>query len=167
MRLRRLAVLGVALLPVIGLSTAANAGDGHGHGSNKVKVVFTPTGPGSTLVDAFCEPTASPMCLYLVKYPAVTQVGGLEGLTLEGDAAAVGVDGQVLNAYAGTFNGLVKGCGSGTFLYGGVAFFDATGAGDVEYKIAAGSGTGDLEGITGTFTPNPDGTIGGTVRCRR
>jgi hypothetical protein len=157
-------MLGVALLPVAGLATAADAADGDG-GWTRVNVTFTPTGPGQTFVEAVCDPANPQFCTYLAKFPNVVQEGDLVGTTVEADVYAVALNGVTVNVYAGTFNGTVNGCGTGTFIYSGSALI-AEGA-VFEYPIVKGSGTGDLEGITGTIKSNDDGTLGGVLRCRR
>jgi hypothetical protein len=164
MRLRRLAMAGVALLPVVGMANAAQANGGD-RGWTKVHVTVTPTGLEQTFVDTVCDPANAQLCAHLAKFPNVVQQGDLVGTTVEADVYAVALNGVTVNVYAGTFDGTVTECGTGTFLYAGSAVVaDGT---VFEYPIVNGSGTGDLEGITGTLKSNADGTLNGVLRCHR
>jgi len=164
MRLRRMVMTGVALLPIVGLANVAYA-NGGGRGWTNVNVTITPTGLDQTFVDTVCDPTNTQLCTYLAKFPNVVQQGDLVGTTVEADAYGVALNGVTVNVYVGTFNGTVKDCGAGTFLYAGSAVVvDGT---VFEYPIVNGSGTGELEGITGTIRSTDAGTLTGVLRCRR
>ena len=164
MRLRRMALLGVALLPVVAIAPSASAGDGHAKGWQKVHVSFTPSGPDGTLLDATCDPNDPSVCTYSVKLPDFTQSGDLVGSTFEADAYSTSSAGLLVNAYAGTFVGSMKACGTGSFLYAGWTTHRGDGA---VFTIVQGSGTGDFVGISGDISEQPNGTLGGTVRCHR
>lgn len=167
MKLRRnLAMLGVALLPIVAFTPAASAGGGHGQGWKQVHVTFTPTGVVDTPVDAVCDVNNPTVCVYMSKAPNVTQTGDLQGTTVQAATVALMPTGQLLLNATGTFVGTVKGCGAGSFLYSGRGIFDASG-GVIRYPIAAGSGTGELEGITGTVTDHLTGQLEGVLRCRK
>ncbi len=164
MRLRRLAMVGVALLPVVGLASAAEAGDGHGSGWQKVRVSFTVSGPGLSFVDEACD--TSGQCVLLFKTPDGVTAGDIVGSVVQGTAVGLSSNGVIASGYSGTFAGTVKKCGSGGFVFAGTAVYDANGQGVTTYSIVPSSATGDLEGISGTLTANPDG-ISGTVRCHQ
>ena len=166
MRLRRLAMLGVALLPVVGLASAAEAGNGHGSGWQKVRLSFTTSGgPGLTFVDEACD--TSGQCALLFKIPDAVAAGDVVGSAAEGLAVGLSSNGVTASGYAGTFAGTIKSCGTGGFLFTGTNVYDANGQGVTTYSIVPSSATGDLAGISGTLTANPNGPITGTVRCHR
>lgn len=76
---------------------------------------------------------------------------------------------SVLAAAAVVFVGTVNGCGSGSFMY--LASATGTLPMDGRLIIVEGSGTGDLEGISGkatsTLTISPSQTYQGKIRCQR
>jgi hypothetical protein len=168
MRLRRLAIMGVALAPVVGMAATADAGDGNARHWKRVHVTVTPSGPGFSFVDSFCDQTQPDICVFMLKYPEVAQSGDLVGTSIEGDTSVTSASGLSVVAVTGSFAGTVKGCGTGTFLYSGRGTLDANLQGTLNYQIAPGTGTGDLAGITGTFeTTTGDPTISGVLRCQR
>jgi hypothetical protein len=72
---------------------------------------------------------------------------------------------------SGTFTGSINGCGTGRMLYSGRGNIDlTTGRSTMTYTITEGSGTGQLEGISGTLRQSVIGdapaAIRGTLRCR-
>jgi hypothetical protein len=162
-----LAAVVATLVPAIGASGVALAGDGGRW--KKVPITFA-GGPGEgapELAGTACAP--ADRCIYLLKFPPGTVIGDVEGDFVEGDVAtgpnAAGISTIV---GSGSFVGKVKECGDGGFFYTVKSTFDGnTFEGRSEYKIVPQTGTGDLAGITGTWTQSPDSpSVHGWVRCK-
>ncbi len=169
-RLRRIAMLAVALVPVVGFTSAANADDGQRGGWKNVRITIEASAADSRLVDTSCNGADPTRCMYLVSFTA-TQFGDLEGQIIEGDAITPLPKGGAVFADSGTFVGTVKGCGTGSFVYTALQIFGADGSQKDLYTIFPGAGTGDLEGMTGSFAannlPGKPEPLAGVVRCRR
>lgn len=101
------------------------------------------------------------------KFPDVTESGDLVGRAVQGNVYATTANGMYALGTAGSFDGMVKECGIGTFAYSGRGLLDAQLEGKVTYTLVPGTGTGDLEGITGKVDAMADGTLAGVLRCRR
>jgi hypothetical protein len=160
-------LVAVALLPVVGLATSAEAGDGPGKGWKKVHVSFAPTGGEVTTLDVTCDSDTAPsMCIVAEKITNVTETGDLQGSALQANSLSGTTSGVLVWNASGTFSGTVKECGTGTFAYSGRTLMREGVTSRIEYVIGKGTGTGDLEGISGTIVD--DGTaLTGVLRCKR
>ncbi len=169
MRLRRMAMVGVALVPVLGMAATAgaDAGGGPGKGWKKVHVSFTADVPESNLLAAECQESSPELCLYVSTNPNMVLSGDVVGTADAATTAGVSTSGVTALATAGTFAGTVKGCGSGTFIYFGTSVVEPGVEVPLISQLVPGTGTGDLEGISGTITINVDGSLTGHFRCQR
>lgn len=136
-------------------------------------VTFTATlvdGQGQSL-PRLCAPELPDRCA--MASTSVREVtGDLQGRTYGGGVTVLAPQGgSAVGAAAAAvvFVGTVNGCGSGSFMY----LASATGTLPMDGKliIVEGSGTGDLEGISGkatsTLTISPSQTYQGKIRCPR
>ena len=163
-RVRRPALVAVLALVagVLGIAGVAQANDGGRW--QVVTITFGVEGYDFPGREEQCDPGAPANCVVIVTEPGFTLTGDLAGTGTEARVAVEAPTGISIIRGLGTFAGVVKACGSGTFVYSLSIRFDAntnTLRGG-EYIISPGTGTGDLEGITGTFDA---GT--GPVRCHR
>ncbi len=158
MRLRRLAMVGVALAPVLGMATTADAGEG-GH-RKKVAIQFGVENFNPEPTEQPCDPAAPTACLLGYQYSGFRTFGDFVGTGVEAGTGAI-ANNQVTARGTGVFTGRVKRCGTGSFVYTQSTTADLTaGTSRTIYTISPGSGTGQLEGITGTFEEGV-----GFVRC--
>jgi hypothetical protein len=158
MRLRRLAMVGVALAPVLGMATTADAGEG-GH-RKKIAVQFSVENYNFEPIELPCDPVAPAACLIGYKVPGFQTFGDFVGTGVEAGTGAI-ANNLVTGRGTGVFTGRVKRCGTGSFVYTQSTTADLT-TNDARtiYTISPGSGTGELEGITGTWENGI-----GFVRC--
>src|SRR4051812_48979831 len=143
MRLRRLTMLGIALLPVIGVAATAGAADGGaGNGWKKVRVSFTAVVPENNLLGTECQETDPEICLYISSNPNMRLsgdvVGNVDGATIVGTSPP----GVLALGTVGTVAGTIKGCGSGTFTYFGNSVLQPEGAIPLISQLVPGTGTG-------------------------
>jgi hypothetical protein len=161
-------MVGVALLPVIGVAASASAADGaETTGWKKVRVSFTAVVPESNLLATECQESDPELCLYISSSPNMTLSGGMVGIVDAGTTVGTSPSGILALATVGTFVGTIEGCGAGTFLYIGTSIIQSDPTGPLTDEVVPGTGTGDLEGITGTITINPDDSLTAVFRCQR
>jgi hypothetical protein len=160
-------IVSIAAIAALSVSGTAAAG-GSGHVRFKtVRAHIQPTDLVSTAITPVCD--AGGTCVYTSTTTA-TQTGDLVGSTVEADAGGF-VDTAFHQTVLGTFTGDFEGCGSGTFLYSGQRTIDAGGDIAATYVVVAGSGTGDLAGISGRMTQHDTTSsaaaapIEGVFRC--
>ncbi|MEO5899529.1 MAG: hypothetical protein ABIR68_05285 [Ilumatobacteraceae bacterium] len=166
----RAVVIGVTLAASLAAGgTAAASGSNH----TKWKIVpvnALPTGIVVGDLGHVCD--TGGQCVYSQTETNVIQTGDFQGSTVQADTTSVGSDPLLTSLSSGTFTGSVTGCGNGAFLYTGRGSFDTTtGSTDETYVILAGSGSGDLTGISGVL--HQHGTAAdttappliGVVRC--
>jgi hypothetical protein len=111
--------------------------------------------------DVPCDPAAPANCVYISKIPAFQTTGDLVGTGVEGALASIAQTNLFIGTGIGMFSGTVRGCGTGTFVYLQATRFDITSnTGRTRYTISPGTGSGELEGITGWFEEGV-----GPVRC--
>jgi hypothetical protein len=168
MRLRRLTMLGMALLPVIGVAATAGAADGGAdNGWKKVHASFTAEVPENNLLATECQESDPEICLYISSNPNMTLAGDLVGSVDAATIVGTSPPGVLALGTVGTVVGTIKGCGSGTFTYFGESVLQPVGEIPLVSQLVPGTGTGDLDGISGTITVNVDGSLTGVFRCKR
>jgi hypothetical protein len=162
MRYRTFAAAIAAIGVVASVPAATPA---HGDGGKKIGVVLTPTNIVSEVVGApICD--AASQCVTFVKV-TVDETGDAVGTVVQGIVLATNSSSRSPYSASGAFAGTVEQCGSGGFLFAGGGVVDpVTGVGPLEFSVVPGSGGADLEGITGQFQPQADGSLLGWVRCR-
>ena len=166
MRLRNVAVAVAVILPTVGLGGNALA-DGNGQ-FKKVPVSF---GPGPDLPgavpggDLATDCTTGGVCVYAFHFgTGGTVTGDLMGDYVEVFAVGAPVGGgRAILTGTGGFTGSVKRCGTGSFVWTESSVVGADGSSKGTQTIFPGSGTGDLVGITGSWS-TVDFT--GSVRCK-
>jgi hypothetical protein len=147
------------LAGVIGVAGGAQAAN---NGRWKTfDIRFDVAGFNYETVEEQCDPAAPANCITLAKVPGFTTTGDFVGTGVEGAVGRVTNSDLAIGRGVGVFIGTVKGCGSGSFVYTQATRVNlTTGAGHTRYSIAPGTGTEQLEGITGTFELGV-----GKVRC--
>jgi hypothetical protein len=163
------------LITVAVAASLAAGGTAAATGSNHTKwrtvhVTALPTGIVVGDLGHVCD--SGGQCVYSQTETNVTQTGDFQGSTVQADVTGTGSDPLLTTLSSGTFTGSVAGCGNGTFLYTGRGTFDTTtGNSEETYVILAGSGTGQLSGISGvmhqhgTATDTTTPPIIGALRC--
>jgi Protein of unknown function (DUF3224) len=153
-RLRR-KVLGALLVMVTALTgtvTAAGAGGDHGRGNrHRVEVDLSGTRPPQARE---CQ---GEVCVTTTTGSIGTYSGDWTGTSIAGGATARTTAAST-TVSAATFTGNVAGCGDGTFTWTHtlvIPLADPSQAAST-WRISAGSGTGDLEGIRGGGTVSAD-----------
>jgi hypothetical protein len=163
-------LMGAALGVSLAVSGTAAAGGSNHTSWKSVRVTTVPTGIVVGDLGHVCD--SGGQCVYSQTETNVTQTGSLQGSTVQADVTGAGSDPVLTTLSSGTFTGSVTGCGTGAFLYTGLGTFDtATGNTEETYIIVAGSGTGDLAGISGvlhqhgTAADTATAPITGVLRC--
>ena len=166
MRLRNVAVAVAIILPTVGLGGSALA-DGVGQ-FKKFPVSFTggPDLPGAVPGGQLTtDCTSGGACVYGFNFgTGGTVAGDLVGDYVEVFAYGAPVGGgRTALTGTGGFTGSVKRCGTGSFVFteSGVVAADGSSFKGTQ-TIFPGSGTGDLVGITGSWSES----FTGSVRCK-
>jgi hypothetical protein len=146
---------------LVGFAGEAAASDGKRW--RTVDITFGVEGYDFPIGEQVCDPAAPTNCVFDGRDDGYTFTGDLVGTGVEVRSASLAPTNIAIVRAVGTFAGTVKGCGSGTFVYTLAQRFELNNnTEEGAYTIAPGTGTGDLEGITGVFKYGS-----GPVRCRR
>jgi len=170
MRLRNLVIVLAIILPTVGLGGNALA-EGNGQ-YKKVPVSFTggPDNPGAVpggLLTTNC--TSGGACVSGFNFgTGGTVAGDLVGDYVEVFAVGSPVGGgRSILTGTGGFTGSVGRCGTGSFVFSESGVVKADGSYEGTQTIFAGSGTGDLVGISGSWEQSSSSaTLTGSVRCK-
>ena len=158
---RALLAAAAVAVGVVGIGARADASSAGRW--KKITVHFDVVNYDVVPVETVCDPAVPTSCTLIAKHPGFSTTGSLVGTGVEANVGAIA--GTLATARGvGVFTGSVVGCGSGSFVYTNTLKVDlATGHFDEDsYSIEPGTGTGELEGITGG--PWVEGV--GPVRCR-
>jgi hypothetical protein len=155
-----LSAAAVTLLP-LPMARSASADDGW----VKVPVRFGPAGVHNLEPQFACD--AANLCAIGQVYDRIDLVGDLTGPSQQSYAYASSAEANwfILDAN-GTFRGKVNGCGTGSIMFT-THYAGAPGPSFGTFVFDPRSGTGDLKGLSGSATEQPDGSLTGVLRCRR
>jgi len=131
------------------------------------------TGGPDTVTSFRCVPADTPATCHGTASGDATYAGGWTGTSHYEYRFVIAATGAYTVDIIERFEGIVAGCGNGTFVVRTHELIEPTGVAQGRWVIARG-GTGDLLALTGTgssaavYAPDGtgDGTITGAVTCR-
>lgn len=135
----------------------------------------TSTGGAQEELAAECAPDGA-SCIGSYRLTSPTFGGDLDGASIGAEIATISPSGTVSVRITSIFTGSVRGCGYGTVVYTNDGTFNSSTATSFRFAltIVPGTGTGDLQGLTGaaigtTDLTDPSGTstVVGALRCKR
>jgi len=165
---RTATAMAMAMVAVVGIGSSGHASADGRHNRIGGQIVSD----AQTVVSTVCDPAGH--CV--ISTSAVNQwTGGLEGATES--RSVIALDQATGNASIQTFElftGTVEGCGEGSFTMAGNITRALSAPGTGTLLVVAGSGSGQLQGISGrgTFAVTPTGPSSATstfkldLRCQ-
>jgi hypothetical protein len=158
-----LSAAAVMLLP-LPMARSASADDGW----VKVPVRFYVTGAHTLDPSSACDDSGQ-LCLGTQVYDRNPLAGDVNGVSMHATAFSGRRDGSwYLYSDVGLFVGSVTTCGTGAILLSTFTSASASsGPQPSTYVFEPRSGSGDLKGMSGSVTDQPDGSISGVLRCHR
>ena len=168
MRLRRLAMVGVALLPVIGVAATASAADGGAeNGWKKVRVSFTAVVPENNLLATECQESDPELCLYISSVPNMTLSGGMVGTVDAGNVVGTSSSGISALVEVGSSSAPSKDVARARSCTSGGRSSSRIPRALSRTRWCRGRARATSEGITGTISINLDDSLTAVFRCKR